>query len=209
MARHPKLPDEVARLYEVHDFRHAAAILTHEFPEEWGDICSALRTFRFTSQMIKTPGGSESEIPKLFSQLLRPRGWVKRRLTARMIVDDQEVTQDTHEVDYFKNRVAFDLEWNSKDQTFDRDLYAMRTFFDYDRISVGVLVTRSTELDDWFEGLGSYQDKHGVLRKYKDKYGASTTQMNKLLPRLRAGRNGGCPILVFGITTRLLAAEQL
>jgi len=36
------------------------------------------------------------------------------------------------------------------------------------------------------------------------KYGASTTHMGKLLPRLEAGRNGGCPILVFGITTKLL-----
>jgi hypothetical protein len=35
---------------------------------------------------------------------------------------------DGHKVDYVKNRVAFDLEWNSKDQTFDRDLYAFRAF---------------------------------------------------------------------------------
>jgi hypothetical protein len=36
------------------------------------------------------------------------------------------------------------------------------------------------------------------------KYGASTTHMGKLLPRLQAGRNGGCPVLVFGITPKLL-----
>ena len=35
------------------------------------------------------------------------------------------------------------------------------------------------------------------------KFGASTTQMGKLLPRLNAGRNGGCPILVFGITPKI------
>ncbi|MFP4030091.1 MAG: hypothetical protein ACOC98_08885 [Thermodesulfobacteriota bacterium] len=28
--------------------------------------------------------------------------------------------------------------------------------------------------------------------------------MGKLLPRLQAGRNGGCPVLVFGITPKLL-----
>ncbi len=28
---------------------------------------------------------------------------------------------DGHKIDYVKGRVAFDLEWNSKDQTFDRD----------------------------------------------------------------------------------------
>ncbi len=39
---------------------------------------------------------------------------------------------------------------------------------------------------------------------YKDKYGASTTHMGKLLPRLNAGRNGGCPVLVFGITQNII-----
>jgi hypothetical protein len=29
--------------------------------------------------------------------------------------------------------------------------------------------------------------------------------MKKLLPRLEAGRNGGCPVLVFGITQKLLS----
>ncbi|MEM6534813.1 MAG: BglII/BstYI family type II restriction endonuclease [Pseudomonadota bacterium] len=33
------------------------------------------------------------------------------------------------------------------------------------------------------------------------KFGASTTNMNKLLHRLNAGRNGGCPILVVGLQT--------
>ena len=34
---------------------------------------------------------------------------------------------DGHKIDYVKKRVAFDMEWTSKDQTFDRDLYALRT----------------------------------------------------------------------------------
>ena len=48
---------------------------------------------------------------------------------------------------------------------------------------------------------------HLISKKYKslgkkvaDKYGASTTHMDKLMPRLEGGGGGGCPILVFGIT---------
>lgn len=118
------------------------------------------------------------------------------------------MTLDTHKVDYVKGRVAFDLEWNSKDQTFDRDLFAFRTFFECDSISIGVLVTRSLELEPFFDSLGSYIDKNGKEKKYKAKYGKSTTHMGKLLPRLKAGRNGGCPVLVFGITTKLLTNES-
>lgn len=58
---------------------------------------------------------------------------------------------DGHNIDFLKNRVAFDLEWNSKDQTFDRDLLAMRTYFDCGMIDVGVIVTRSEELNDVFK----------------------------------------------------------
>ncbi len=197
------IPKDIKKLYEIYDFKHAAAILATEFPAEFKEICQALRTFRFTAEQVKTPGGNESQIPKTLSDILRPLGWKEDQLTAKVVVDGHEISHDTHKVDYIKGRVAFDLEWNSKDQTYDRDLYAFRAFFEYNKISVGVLVTRSNELDPWIESLGTYQDKNGTTRKYKEKFGASTTQMGKLLPRLEAGRNGGCPVLVFGITTKL------
>ena len=187
------IPTELRELYEVHDFKHASAILAKEFPSECGEIFDVLLEFRFTKEDILSKGGNESKIPKKFSELLRPKGWDEKQLNARLLVDEAEVSIDSHKVDYCKGRVAFDLEWNSKDQTFDRDLYAFRTFFDYDKISVAVLVTRSRELDPVFRKLG-------IL----EKYGTSTTQMGKLIPRLKAGRNGGCPVLVFGITSRLL-----
>jgi len=198
------IPKDIAELYEIHDHKHASAILATEFPSEFEEICNSLRSFRFSEDDIKKSGGNESAIPKIFSKILRPNGWIERKLTARMLVDDDEISHDTHKVDYIKGRVAFDLEWNSKDQTFDRDLYAFRAFFEYDKISLGILVTRSNELDPWFISLGNITDRYGTERKIADKYGASTTHMGKLLPRLQAGRSGGCPVLVFGITTKSL-----
>jgi len=38
-----------------------------------------------------------------------------------------------------------------------------------------------------------------VLKKYGAE-GGTTTHMAKLLPRLEAGRSGGCPVLAMGIT---------
>ncbi len=201
------LPDDIIELYEVHDFKHAAAILAKEFPNEFAEICEALRTFRFTIDDITIGGKNESNIPKLFSNILRPLGWNEKNLKAELHVYEvkskkekelkNSVNHGSHKVDYLKGRVAFDLEWNSKDQTFDRDLYAFRAFFEYDAISIGILVTRSNDLDILFKELG-----------INTKYGASTTQMSKLIPRLQAGRNGGCPVLVFGITQKLLKQEE-
>jgi hypothetical protein len=119
---------------------------------------------------------------------------------------------DGHKVDYVKGKVAFDLEWNSKDQTFDRDLYAFSAFAQTGVIDVGVLVTRGTEMTDFIRGLGpaltksgKIETKDGKPRPTAGKYGASTTWMGKLLYRLNAGRNGACPVLVFGITPRCVS----
>lgn len=86
------------------------------------------------------------------------------------------------------------MEWNSKDQTFDRDLLAMRTYFDCSLIDVGVIITRSEDLNDVFKTISLSDGK-----TLHSKYGSSTTWMGKLVPRLVSKRNGSCPILSIGI----------
>jgi hypothetical protein len=119
---------------------------------------------------------------------------------------------DGHKIDYVKGRVAFDLEWNSKDQTFDRDLYAFRMFHECGVISAAVLVTRSEKLNDVFDNLPQRDKKGEVILKpdgspkmCTTKYGASTTWIGKLIYRLNTGRHGGCPILVYAIKPSVIS----
>ncbi len=205
------VPADVLARYEVYSYRNAALILSQAHPAEFGELMDALRGFRITTQIIAKAGGNESEIPKLVSGLLRPLGWQETTIQADLLVKlfwreaqtnargrtqrvqmTREIAKakflDGHKVDYVKGRVAFDLEWNSKDQTFDRDLYAMSAFSQCGVIDVGVLLTRSEALNPLFRSLGLMA-----------KYGASTTWMGKLLYRLNAGRNGSCPVLAIGI----------
>jgi hypothetical protein len=110
---------------------------------------------------------------------------------------------DGHRIDFVNDRVALDLEWNSKDQTYDRDLYAFSAFHQAGAIDVGVILTRGSAIsNDYLRSLGKVLKKDGSEGEedvYK-KFGASTTWMGKLLYRLDAGRNGGCPVLAIGIT---------
>ncbi len=207
MALSDYLPDDFMDLYEVHNYRHAAEVLATGCPDEFAELITALSQFRLSTADILAKGGNESQIPKRLSSLLRPLQWFETRIRGDLVVtvethtnDGLERTEtrlddfmDGHKVDFVKNRVAFDLEWNSKDQTFDRDLYAFRAFHEAGVISAAVLLTRSAELNDVFKELG-----------VMPKYGASTTWMGKLLYRLKAGRNGGCPVLVLGITPKLI-----
>ena len=200
--------DLLAR-FEFHSYGHALEILHDAFPQEWQELQECLRKLNLTVADIKKAGGNESPIPKKFDDVLYPYGWREIRISGDLLVKKypRQVAQrrgrfaaepyeteliegyiDGHNIDFLKNRVAFDLEWNSKDQTFDRDLLAMRTYFDCGLIDVGVIVTRSAELNDVFK-------KENIIAKY----GASTTWMGKLTYRLDSRRNGGCPILAIGI----------
>jgi hypothetical protein len=227
-----KIPPDLRAKYEIHSYRSAATILAESHPEEFADLCQALRDFTITEAMIRTAGGNESDIPKLLSASLRPKEWretiIRGDLLVELISKRQVGTTksgkpkfkpdirtirrakylDGHKVDYVKRRVAFDLEWNSKDQTFDRDLYAFSAFAQTGVIDVGVLVTRGASMTEFIRALGPALTKTGQIETTKSgqprptaaKYGASTTWMGKLLYRMNAGRNGACPVLVVGIT---------
>ncbi len=117
---------------------------------------------------------------------------MEKEFKTEIVVDEERMESPTHKIDCYKNKVALEIEWNNKDPFYDRDLNNFRLLFDLRAISVGVIITRSDELQDIFNELGR-----------GDSYGASTTHIGKLLPRIEGGSGAGCPILVFGMTKNL------
>lgn len=209
------IPQKILDKFEFHNYGHALEILTQSFPQQWGELLDCFDKLNLSLDDIRQEGGNESPIPKKFDDILYPYGWREIRISGDLIVKKypRQVAQrrgrfgdtpfevntiegyiDGHNIDFLRDRVAFDLEWNSKDQTFDRDLLAMRTYFDCGLVDVGIIVTRSQELNDIFKEVTD--EKGAPLMR---KYGASTTWMGKLISRLESRRNGGCPILAVGI----------
>jgi hypothetical protein len=186
------VPADIAELYEVHEWRNAAGILSTACEVEWLEIQEALREFRLLRSEIKKKGGRLSPIVERFEAPLKKMGWKEKKFDPAIVVDDVKSSSPTHKVDCFKQRVALEVEWNNKDPFYDRDLNNFRLLFDLQVIDVGVIFTRATHLQKIFDVLGK-----------GDSYGNSTTHMEKLLPRLKGGSGGGCPILVFGITKKL------
>lgn len=186
------LPAFVRDNYEVHEWKHACAILQSDFPNEWTDICEVLEGFRFRKSWITVGGGRKSRVAEAFDSALTKRGWQEKSFDTKMVVDRIEVDSPTHKVDCFKNRVALEIEWNNKDPFFDRDLNNFRLLFELRAISVGIVITRCDHLQDIFDEIGRGSS-----------YGSSTTHMSKLLPRIRGGGGGGCPLLVLGISRSL------
>lgn len=191
------LPPFIRQNYEIHEWKHACAILAQDFPEELSDIVSVLQEFRLYRSWITNPGGRKSIVSQFIDSYLYERGWEEKGFTTRIFVDDDEMDTPTHKIDCYRNRIALEIEWNNKDPFYDRDLNNFRLLFDLRAISVGVIITRCDDLQEIFAELGRSQS-----------YGASTTHMSKLLPRIEGGGGAGCPLLVFGITKALYVEDE-
>jgi len=190
------IPRKIRDLYEIHEWKHAVAVLSRDFPQEWNDILYALENFRLLRSSILKPGGRKSPISERIDGMFAARGWKERRFETSIHVDDESHDSPTHNVDYYKNKVAVETEWNNKDPFYDRDLNNFRLLHQLDVISVGVIITRADSLQDIFNELGRGKS-----------YGPSTTHMSKLIPKVEGGGAGGCPVLVFGITKKLYVED--
>ncbi|MDP3906136.1 BglII/BstYI family type II restriction endonuclease [Novosphingobium sp.] len=190
------VPTDIVALYEVHEWRNAVGVLSTACPTEWSEIQTALRAFRLQRSEILAAGGNRSAIVERLERPLKDAGWVEKQFATAILIDGEQRDSPTHSVDCFKGRVALEVEWNNKDPFYDRDLNNFRLLFDLQVIDVGVIITRCSGLQAIFNAL-----------QKGSSYGASTTHMNKLLPRLRGGSGGGCPIVVFGIKPELYVED--
>lgn len=149
------------------------------------------------SQILKT-GGNKSLIARSLDHHLLEFGWAEKHFDTKITVDQTIYEAPTHKVDCFKNRVACEIEWNNKDPFYDRDLNNFRLLFELRAIDVGIIITRTDELQAIANELGRGKS-----------YGQSTTHMSKLLPKIEGGGAGGCPVLVFGIRRALYVEDDV
>ena len=180
--------NNVNNKFEIYEWRHAHAILSVEFPNELQDLTDLLEGFELCNSWLTSGGGNKSKIAKAVDKALLTRGWAETSFDTSYRVDKEEVESPTHSIDCFKNRVGLEVEWNNKDPFYDRDLNNFRLLYDLKVMSVGIILTRATELQDIFKELGRGSS-----------YGASTTHMSKLLPKIKGGGSGGCPLVAIGI----------
>jgi len=185
------LPKDIRQTYQIEERHHACSILRTDFPEQWNDLIHVLRDFTLKRSHLQAKGGNKSPISKGIDGLFYSRGWQEKSFEIKVLADGRETLAPTHHVDYFKDRVAVETEWNNKDPFFDRDLTTFRLLFELNVLSVGVIITRADELQELFNELGKTTAA-----------GQATTHMSKLIPKMYNRASGGCPVLALGITKK-------
>lgn len=207
-------PKDVLERYDMREVRNASAVLANTSPTEFEQLITVLRDFALTKEDILKPGKNEGQIAKRLNKAFRDLGWREGRHDTKIIsllrlmpykpagekkpvVKETEVVNEGYKVDNVKGAVALDVEWNAKDGNLDRDVGAYRALYDAGIISAGVMVTRTmTDLRELGVKLG----------RPKFLGTTTTTNLNKLEPRLTRGDAGGCPLLAVAITARCYRA---
>lgn len=213
------MPQEVRRRYEMRETRNAASVLPATNPAGFAEVVQALEGFQLLTQDLVDPGGNESKLAARLNGAFRARGWREGRYDTRIAselrvmpyapagesvatVVTSEVFNEGYKVDNVKGRVALDVEWNAKDSNLDRDIGAYRALYEAGFIDAAVLITRTQDdLRPLAERL-AVQAGVSVTEARKRLGTTTTTNLDKLQPRMTRGDAGGCPLLAVAISAR-------
>src|SRR5712672_2684175 len=159
------------RGYQVEFESHALAILEIDFPDAAAELEEVILNQSVPIEEIIGSGGGETKGTQRLRNGLAAKGWHKETFTIKKTINDEPRESISHKVDHVRVfdrsegkrfRIALEIEWNNKDPFFDRDLENFKRLHAEGGISVGVIVTRGTSLQD---GLLSFvrrwvDDKH-------------------------------------------------
>ncbi len=131
---------------------HAAAILEVDFPAAMKELEAALSNFEIPIAEIIGSGGGETRGTQRMRHALSDLGWKKVHFEIKKTINGLERESVSHEVDHAKQfdgkTVALEIEWNNKDPFYDRDLENFKRLHAEGAISVGIVVTRGTSLQN-------------------------------------------------------------
>lgn len=157
----------IDRGFEVMYVSHAAAILAHDFPDASAEIEHVLSEMDLPITEIIGSGGGETKFTQRLRKGLAALNWRKHIFQIGKTIDGVPRESTSHEVDHVKpypaGVVAGEIEWNNKDPFFDRDLENFKRLHAEGAISVGMLITRGSTLQDqMYELVMRFAKERGI-----------------------------------------------
>src|SRR3954469_13781106 len=143
--------------FEIEFRSHAEAILGVDFPEVAEQLEGVLLDSTVPIEEIIGSGGGEAKGTQRLRNALAAYDWRKHNFIVQRIIDGVEKEAQSHEIDHVKTfaagTIAFEIEWNNKDPFFDRDLENFKRLHADGAISLGIIVTRGTSLQESMKNL--------------------------------------------------------
>ena len=162
--------------FQVEFHSHAAAILSLDFPEVANQLQGILLGSTIPIEEIVGSGGGETKGTQRLRRALHDHGWRKHNFEVQRTIDGVTRESISHEVDHIARFdagvVALEIEWNNKDPFFDRDLENYKRLHADGAISIGILITRGTTLQDQMRDM--------VLRFATEKHIAEPEDLRRI-----------------------------
>lgn len=140
------------RGFQVEIHSHALAILSVDFPDAVKELEAAIGGLSIPIEEIIGSGGGESQGTQRLRRALADIGWTKMNFTVEKRINGVAREAISHEIDHVKTFdagvIACEIEWNNKDPFYDRDLENFKRLHADSAISVGVIITRGTSMQD-------------------------------------------------------------
>lgn len=159
--------------FEIELHSHAAAILEKDFPQALAELEGILIGLDVPITEIIGSGGGESKGTQRLRRALAAIGWRKVCFEIKKIINNVERESISHEVDHVREfpgnkLVALEIEWNNKDPFFDRDLENFKRLHVESAISVGVIITRGSSLQEQMPELVSRFTAERKIKSFSD-----------------------------------------
>lgn len=137
---------------------HAEAIFRHDFSDALVELGDALSELSLPISEIIGSGGGETKFTQRLRRRLSEFGWPKHNFRIEKVIDGAARESTTHEVDHVRRfdnpmaAIACEIEWNTKDTFYDRDLQNFKRLHTEGAVSAGVIITRGQTLQSALEG---------------------------------------------------------
>lgn len=152
--------------FEIEFHSHAKAILAEDFPKAVTELDSALEKISIPIEDLVRGGGGEAKVTQSLRRTLSSLGWQKHEFEIKKLIDGKERESISHQIDHVRalpgGMIALEIEWNNKDPFFDRDLENFKRLHAEGAISVGVIITRGSSLQQRIKSMiVSFAQRHG------------------------------------------------
>jgi hypothetical protein len=161
------------RGFDIRFLSHARAILTVDFPLVLAELSAVLSEMTIPIEEIIGSGGGEAKGTQRLRRSLAAHGWTKTHFEIKKTINGRPRESISHEVDHVREvpesgTVALEIEWNNKDPFFDRDLENFKRLHAEGAISVGVIITRGTSLQDGMKAAVQRFSRERRIKTFSD-----------------------------------------
>lgn len=144
--------------WDIQSLNFADIILESEFPEQTDILLDTLlqTNFDIEQSIIKSGGGLATQTQALASRFneIGKKNVVKifREIVFTGTFRNISSEDSSHEIDHLcqnsENQfLAIEIEWNNKDEFYDRDFQSLKRLYEAHIIEAGIIVTRGTSLE--------------------------------------------------------------